>query len=783
MSAFQSNAFHTAAFYADAGPPPSVDGTVSVTLTVATAAMTAHQQIGSMSASLPAATGTSTMVDKGTMLALGTATQNGLKNSYGPGYGFNYLKVRENRVLMGYAHFNQLQLRLYSTEGGAITQVGTLSSGNVTLSSTSKVQLVWMSDTNVAAFVTEGNDWYVQYINVNVDDSLSTQGTAIALVVTDSYAHVYSLAADYCVMVSPNTGSGNQPQIRVIVLNPYTYTTAVAQPIVNASITNAAGFTAWAPTWGFLKLENERFIIYNSSSTTSYELRTYDMNPDTYALTEVGALSIAKTSNDYAAPVLGKFSPTRLLFVSRNFATQTGTVRDINVDNTTGALSIGSNSATFDDVTDLGQLTRVFDGMALAHSTSLASAARYIKYNGTSIQKVSWPSYNGYLPNGGLTHAFAYTVDSVESEVFIGGSYSSTSIVGMQALYERDEPPPVNITVSATLPLAETKFIRNLDYHVASVALPLLDVAVTGAPGIAGEVEGTFAAMLIDLEDGLCRVNAVLPRATSTMTALAGRSAQIDASLPRTTGNISGYITGVAQISTSLPAVRAQTSATLGTIGSISVAARAPRFSVEALLGLVADISATLPSASLRTTAFLNNVAALSATLPVLRTEIDGDTLRTLVETLCVNLRTNALSHYESYGFNSFTEFNGMYLAGGSEGLYQVDMGDTDEGVQINADFSTGDLDFSSEYQKRLSDFYAGMRSDGDLILTVTADESVEREYTLGTYNVDHLKQRRVIVSKGAKGKYWRFAVRNTDGCDFEIDSMNVAAVPVARRI
>ena len=38
-----------------------------------------------------------------------------------------------------------------------------------------------------------------------------------------------------------------------------------------------------------------------------------------------------------------------------------------------------------------------------------------------------------------------------------------------------------------------------------------------------------------------------------------------------------------------------------------------------------------------------------------------------------MNLETFAVSSYANYPFNSFAEFNGMYLGCGADGLFQLD--------------------------------------------------------------------------------------------------------------
>jgi hypothetical protein len=94
-----------------------------------------------------------------------------------------------------------------------------------------------------------------------------------------------------------------------------------------------------------------------------------------------------------------------------------------------------------------------------------------------------------------------------------------------------------------------------------------------------------------------------------------------------------------------------------------------------------------------------------------------------------------------------------------------------------------GNKDLGSDKQKRITDFYASMHSDGDITLRAYVDEADALEYTIGTHNVASLEQRRVAIGKGARGIYWQFELENTDGCYFDVSALNIAVVPTARRI
>ena len=126
-------------------------------------------------------------------------------------------------------------------------------------------------------------------------------------------------------------------------------------------------------------------------------------------------------------------------------------------------------------------------------------------------------------------------------------------------------------------------------------------------------------------------------------------------------------------------------------------------------------------------------------------------TIANQLDTLVVTTRTMRTVRYAAYPFNSFTEFAGKYLAAGPDGVFQLDVGTTDNGAPVDAYIETGDMDFGSEMQKRVSDCYVGMRSAGPIALDVTVDSTLVGSYTVDPLAVAALNQRRSWIGKGAK--------------------------------
>ncbi len=147
--------------------------------------------------------------------------------------------------------------------------------------------------------------------------------------------------------------------------------------------------------------------------------------------------------------------------------------------------------------------------------------------------------------------------------------------------------------------------------------------------------------------------------------------------------------------------------------------------------------------------------------------------------TQVTNTFTTAVTLFEAYAFNSMCQFQGKYLGASSAGLFELD--DPASVEAITAALSTGQMDFGSEYQKRCSDFFLAMRSEGDITLRVTTDEENTYTYTVDPLTIATLNQRRTWIGKGAKAKYWTFELECSD--PFDYDTMNIMMVVVSRRL
>lgn len=308
--------------------------------------------------------------------------------------------------------------------------------------------------------------------------------------------------------------------------------------------------------------------------------------------------------------------------------------------------------------------------------------------------------------------------------------------------------------------------------------------------GTSGEVAVELHPMEATLEGGESIIDGIhgyIPSLQADLAGMPGITGTVDVALTTIGSDFIGFTETQGRVDAALTQMQGSLAALNGVIGSIDALLHRIRGDSVAVIGTSGLMACILPTLQARVTGYSQIDAAVTAKMTSLRGELVGDIMPMYVSTMMLNTINSALSEYERFEFSSFCEHKGSYYATGPDGLVKVDVRDDDfdgtDYLPIDAVMSTGDLDFGSEMQKRIADFYVAMRAAGDLKLNIATDENDPVEYTLSPFAVDTLKQRRVITAKGARGKYWRFELSNTDGCDFEVDTMNVAVTQVTRRI
>ncbi len=337
-------------------------------------------------------------------------------------------------------------------------------------------------------------------------------------------------------------------------------------------------------------------------------------------------------------------------------------------------------------------------------------------------------------------------------------------------------------TIGATLPAISAIFPVE-QYGELGVTLPRTTAAFETITSTLGELGVSLPMMGVGVTGGVFELSAALPLLEGYLSSTNTSVAQISADIPLASFDAVGIVTAYAEVGASVPTLGGEITGLVGQVAVVDAAMRAPTTSLNAILGASASLESTLTYLEALLTPAQQVSATLAVTLPTFEFSASAYVPVTQVATYVVDTMNNALSTYEAFPFNSFAEINGKYYGASAAGLFEL-VGDKDAGTtNITGVITTGHLHFGSEMQKRVSDFFIAMRAAGDITLTVTTDENQAYEYTLSPLDIETLKQRRSLIGKGAKGKYWQFSMTNVDGCDFDFDSFNAAAVVLSRRL
>ena len=142
---------------------------------------------------------------------------------------------------------------------------------------------------------------------------------------------------------------------------------------------------------------------------------------------------------------------------------------------------------------------------------------------------------------------------------------------------------------------------------------------------------------------------------------------------------------------------------------------------------------------------------------------------------IATELTINASSQYTEYDFSSMAKFAGKYYGGNEDGLFEIETGSDDAGVDIAASFKLFMTDFGERNLKRMRSLFLRGEADGSLKIKVTDDEDNERSYTLeNVYAGNKARGQKVPIGRDGKGVFWSVEVENVSGSDFSIDAMDV---------
>ena len=143
-----------------------------------------------------------------------------------------------------------------------------------------------------------------------------------------------------------------------------------------------------------------------------------------------------------------------------------------------------------------------------------------------------------------------------------------------------------------------------------------------------------------------------------------------------------------------------------------------------------------------------------------------------------VNLDNGAITEYSGFSFHGAARIGDNVVLAGPGGVY-LHSGTNDDGTDITWDITTWLSDFGTTTLKTMLGCYFGMRSESEIDVTAVGDKIKRSSNTIKGTKMLRMN-RRAILSKGTKARYWGLELGSTG--DFYLDSIEPVVKERRRR-
>ncbi|MBF0459306.1 MAG: hypothetical protein HQK99_15560 [Nitrospirae bacterium] len=158
---------------------------------------------------------------------------------------------------------------------------------------------------------------------------------------------------------------------------------------------------------------------------------------------------------------------------------------------------------------------------------------------------------------------------------------------------------------------------------------------------------------------------------------------------------------------------------------------------------------------------------------------------------IVLNINTGALTEYTAYDFNGFCQWGDGCFAEGDGGIYIIGA-DTDDGASISCSIKTSKTELKNAKGKdessikRVPEVHTVVRTPSPFVFKAITDDGAEHVYLpefTEAARTDRTTPQRIKLGKGARGRYWQFAIENTAGAPLEIESFEPEVAAIGRRV
>lgn len=341
--------------------------------------------------------------------------------------------------------------------------------------------------------------------------------------------------------------------------------------------------------------------------------------------------------------------------------------------------------------------------------------------------------------------------------------------------------------VALTLPDAVLSVVmQGRDGALVDVRLdaPAPTVAAGGITGYVGAVSLSMPAPTLRILPPNSAA-LTLPGFSLQASGQLGVQGDVRLELPRLVPSIAGTLLAQGQAALTLPVLRLAVAGSTGAVARLTLTLKALSLAVSGHRGIIGQVVLRLPVVQLSASGYQPAIGVAQLVLPALQLQATARTAAVAAgsaQTLVLQTERQALTTYSHYPFNSFAAFAGLYLGASDDGLFAL-TGADDAGVPIQAVARLGVTDFNTSHLKRVNKVYVGYRAEGDLVLRVITDELYTRDYRVRAQHGGGIRGNHTVLGKGLEARYWQFELRNQNGADFAVDTIEVQPQPLRRRI
>lgn len=151
-----------------------------------------------------------------------------------------------------------------------------------------------------------------------------------------------------------------------------------------------------------------------------------------------------------------------------------------------------------------------------------------------------------------------------------------------------------------------------------------------------------------------------------------------------------------------------------------------------------------------------------------------------------LNTRTNAVTQYANFDFNSFANMGRKYLAAGPDGLYELN-GASDDGADVSATIGGGYFQANGSKLAGLKGVYMGASGQGNGPAVGTWSLKLllgNQDYMVyETVSNPGMMTSKFDIGKGINARYMAWELTNADGQDFNLDTLEFVPMMRGRRV